>query len=164
MEHNVEKTWKTEAGYIGVCIIIKNMHRCGYVGLLPNHPLHGIEYNQSTEKLKSLWEKIKEGSEEEPDKRGPIITLLAACDVDSPDNWSPDRVCNIHGGLTYSGGNQYPIKSEENLWWFGFDCGHAGDGYLDGDMKRFSSGPVRTTEYVITECESLAKQLKAMEQ
>jgi len=52
----------------------------------------------------------------------------------------------VIGGLTYSGGGDYPFLAI--LWWFGFDCAHLGD----------RENP-KSLEYVEKECESLAKQL-----
>ena len=88
----------------------------------------------------------------------------------------------VHGSLTYADGDgEYPVKS--NLWWFGFDCMHAGD-YEDTcvdpdkadeidilgdvfDFLRIGGGllkddrvPVRTESFVIGQCEYLATQLK----
>jgi hypothetical protein len=74
-----------------------------------------------------------------------------------------DGIIDVHGGLTYAGGGEYPIKS--NLWWFGFDCGHFGDA-ADPELNptvlenfNMDSGSIRTTEYVAAECEKLAEQL-----
>ena len=66
---------------------------------------------------------------------------------------------DVHGGLTYSSaGEKYPIQSEG--WWFGFDCAHYMDGSLNPLLR--NEHPVRTTEYVFHECESLAQQLAEM--
>ena len=84
---------------------------------------------------------------------------------------------DVHGGLTYSGGSaDYPIASD-GLWWFGFDCGHAWDGFdyelaagLFPENRQFyqmqymSEDPVCSPEYVAAECRSLAEQLKEFEQ
>lgn len=155
MAYDIEKIWTTKAGYLAVCIAIKGMHRCGYVGLPFGHPLYNVSYSQNTTLLKEMWEKAKG---EPIGKRG-IIELFCLSENDE-ENIHPSLVFNVHGGITYSGGNDYPIKNIDHLWWFGFDCGHNGDGYLEGEMRRFSSGPVRTVEYVEKECESLAEQLK----
>lgn len=156
MAYKVEKTWTTQAGYIAVCIAIENMHRCGYVGLPPEHPLHGIEYSQNTPVLKDAWEKAKTGP---VGKRG-IIELFCVHGNDE-ENTHPSLVFDVHGGITYSGGKDYPIKNKNGLWWFGFDCGHNGDGYFEGSsMASYLNGPIRSVEYVMKECESLAKQLK----
>jgi hypothetical protein len=48
-------------------------------------------------------------------------------------NHSPESVLRVHGGLTYSGKCQGAIchmpkpGQPDNVWWFGFDCSHAGD-------------------------------------
>jgi len=82
---------------------------------------------------------------------------------------------DVHGGLSYSSGNpfeSYPIKMPtwESTWWFGYDCGHYGDG-LDVEAmpekvaaihRQYHSDepyPIRDLEYCIKECESLADQL-----
>lgn len=155
MAYEVEKVWTTKAGYLAVCIAIKSMHRCGYVGLPFGHPLYNVEYNQNTPLLKEMWEKAKGGP---IGKRG-IIELFCLNENDEK-NIHPSLVFNVHGGLTYSGGRHYPIKNKNHLWWFGFDCGHNGDGYLEGNMSSFFTGPIRSVEYVMQECESLAEQLK----
>ena len=66
----------------------------------------------------------------------------------------------VHGGLTF-GSNNFPDRddNEKGYYWFGFDCGHAGDlmPYL------WEDGTYRTKEYVKNECKELAKQLKDME-
>lgn len=59
----------------------------------------------------------------------------------------------VHGGLTFSG---RPQAEDADGWWFGFDCGHAGD-----RNALFPDGEERTLTYVEAECRSLAAQLKA---
>lgn len=51
-------------------------------------------------------------------------------------------------------GGVYPAKGDE--WWFGFDCAHTGDKTMH---SFYSDGVKRTADYVIAECESLARQL-----
>jgi hypothetical protein len=78
----------------------------------------------------------------------------------------------VHGGLTYAdGGKDYPVDSD--LWWFGYDCAHLYDArdpvlmsgqykklYDKGLFRGFDEGEIiRSLEYCIGECESLAKQL-----
>ena len=70
---------------------------------------------------------------------------------------------SCHGGLTFSSSTEnstYPISS--NLWWFGFDCAHSGDlvGYLFDYPEMIKDNTYRDKEFVITECQNLAKQLK----
>lgn len=84
-----------------------------------------------------------------------------------------------HGGLTFASkyeGYKYPIESD--LWWFGFDCAHHGDGKdLELAIKLFprlseniykikeiedmfpSYYAVRSCDYVADNCVSLAEQL-----
>lgn len=85
---------------------------------------------------------------------------------------------HIRGG---GKGSHYPIDSD--LWWFGFDCAHAGDGKdLQLAYERFPNERehifkmielekkfpildevVRTEGYVVAECRRLAEQLKEFE-
>lgn len=78
---------------------------------------------------------------------------------------------DVHGGLTFADGyGTYPVES--NLWFFGYDCGHAGDGhspeYLAQQRIRYPGQPFmwedgddvfRSLDYCEQECESLARQL-----
>jgi hypothetical protein len=89
------------------------------------------------------------------------------------DYTSAEEFFQVHGGLTYAKGNsEYPIKSD--LWWFGFDCGHAEDG-IDVDkileyglmseaecrnsIKSYEGWEVRSVEYVEQECKNMIDQI-----
>lgn len=67
---------------------------------------------------------------------------------------------DVHGGLTFAEGeSDYPAESD-GLWWFGYDCGHLGDGTDSvGPMSIGLNGPVRSLDYCKAQCESLASQL-----
>lgn len=136
MSSKIEKVWVTQAGLRAVCLIVDQSWRCGYVEVPPDHPLHAIGYGTPAEVLQS---KV------------------------------PEVVFDVHGGLTYSGaGTNYPITDnpESEGWWFGFDCAHYGDAYIEGSpraRKAFREGVVRTKKYVVEECENLAKQLKEVQ-
>jgi hypothetical protein len=57
------------------------------------------------------------------------------------------------------------------VWWFGFDCGHSGDGkdfsimddhtreMYERHLQGFYDGPIRDTNYVAQHCSLLARQL-----
>ncbi len=81
---------------------------------------------------------------------------------------------DVHGGLTYSDKCQGRIchvaEPDEEVWWFGFDCGHGFDVHpgfaaLYKKLGRealtscFTSGTYRTVSYVREQCAQLAKQL-----
>lgn len=126
----LEKTWTTEAGLMAAVVVQDHGSRCGYVGVPKDHAAAGKSYDE--------------------------------LDID------------VHGGLTYDGCNtEYPAPSD-GLWWFGYDCAHWGDArdpaLMTPDYKElydkgmFGSlddyGVVRSLEFCVEQCESLAKQLK----
>jgi len=157
MSFTIERDWTTKAGFRAVVMMGGMGHRCGYVGVPSGHPLHGVEYGADCAALVFP-------ENESIGKRG-IIPLLCA-----NGEARPDVVFNVHGGLTYSVGNgAYPVESD--LWWFGFDCSHAGDApspeycaklresYPDQSfMWRDRDGTHRSLAYCVEECELLAQQ------
>lgn len=159
MAYTIEKDWTTEAGLRAVVILGDMGHRCGYVGVPHDHPLYKHGYDAPHVALKMNMNRSTE-------KMGPI-QILCAMGKDPDQLCSPEYVFEVHGGITFSGGNgEYPVKSD--LWWFGYDCGHAGDlPEPDSTMGRMYAehgfaerdGVLRTLDFCIGECESLAKQL-----
>lgn len=135
------QTYRTEMG-----------HWCGYVGVPADHPLHGKAY---TDKISVPQEMIER--EVDIDKIG-VINLF--CQIEEPTAEACALVLafDIHGGITYAA-NGAPGADVEGLWWFGFDCAHAGD-VSSLDMQG-PMGIYRSEEYVIDECKSLADQLKS---
>ena len=130
------------------CLIVRGTMGalCGYVGLAPDHPLHGKEY----------------GAEE------PALDTL-----------------HVHGGLTFSdacheGGHICHVAQPgepDTVWWLGFDCNHSGDydpagkailkglmGGIESPLESIGYYTYRDLAYVRGEVESLAAQLKALEQ
>lgn len=127
----IEQDWTTEAGLRAVAVWNDQMgFRCGYVQVPQDHPLHGISYMQKTEALSR--------------------------DADG-DRTEPELYFEVHGGITYSDDQCPMMEPKGDEWWFGFDCGHAGDVTM---FSRPGSGDVeRSLDYVVGECESLAQQL-----
>ncbi len=162
MSHIVEADWITDAGFRAVVIMTKMGHRCGYVGIPPTHPLYGVGYSEPSTALTFP-------AEEPIGHRGIISVLVAATDNHRA---SPDAVFDVHGSITYAAGSpDYPIESK-NLWWFGYDCAHAGDARDLEQMHMFEDdetlrsvfadsehGVIRTLAFCREQCESLAQQL-----
>ena len=104
------------AGYKCVVTFGAMGHRCGYVGIPKNHALYGKGYDEHLE--------IKKSDIGDREISG-IFPLFSAC-LDEDERIRIEAYFQCHGGITYAGGgenSEYPIKSD--LWWFGFDCGHA---------------------------------------
>lgn len=146
MSFVLEKEWITKAGFLARAGMVNESHRCGYVAVGPDHPLFGVNYNEETDVL------IPPDENETVGKRSPIILLSLS--FGGPLT-VPDVVMDVHGGLTYSEQDE----NDPNLWWFGFDCAHAGDLTMTHIKHDFTEGEFRSLEYVIEECESLAEQL-----
>lgn len=161
-------SYKVEEDFIydgNRCVVLglRRGHRCGYVGINKDNILYGKDYSDEIPELK-----FSDINEEPIGKRGIIPLMLME---DDSEGTRPDCYFDVHGGITYSGGgadSKYPVKSD--LWWFGFDCAHAGDrddvSLMDeANLKihmgypNLDYGEVRTTEYCINECKNLSRQL-----
>lgn len=144
MSYVIEKDWTTVAGLRAVAIISGTGHRCGYVGVAPGHPLHGKDYREEVDALTSYVDAVTAGPAGD---RG-VVDLF--CMSVSGVKHTPAHIFDVHGSLTFSGGNnQYPVVAD--LWWFGFDCNHLYDNPDTCDL-----------EFVTHNCERLARQIVEM--
>lgn len=117
------------------CAIVRehsNGHLCGYVGVEKSHPSYGVS---------------------------PSVSSI---ELDDFENWTQDRVdrtkafaaFSIHRGITFVS------KGEKNdLWWFGFDCGHSHDIRPRLGNGLLPSAEYRTFAFVERETEKLARFL-----
>lgn len=180
MAYIVEREFE-HAGYKCVVIFGDMGYRCGYVGVTKDSKLYGKSYTDKLDK------KMEEMYNKQIGKRG-IIPWFCAFFDDKEERVSLALYFDVHGSLTYSGGgsnSDYPIKSD--LWWFGFDCDHAGDRKdYEYTMKLFpqeekrckdlmridrevygefgnTHDVVRSEEYVAEECKRLAEQIREYE-
>ena len=68
-------------------------------------------------------------------------------------------IVEVHGGITYASFHKPHGCEEPDLWWFGFDCGHAWDIVpLDNDWP--SDGVYRNFEFVEDQLDKLVIQLE----
>jgi len=174
MNYKIESDFEYK-GYRCVVVFQRMGHRCGYVGITNEHPLHGVGYGDKAEVLK------KSDIENQPIGNRGIIPLM--CMDNESEEITPDCYFNVHGGITYAGGGEtYPVESD-NLWWFGFDCAHYDDSpdyykakeyqlenedslnrLIEIDNMYHTDGVIRTQEYVEQECKNLADQLGMINQ
>jgi hypothetical protein len=126
---------------------------CGYVAVTEDHPWFNVGYSSCT----------------------------IDCDDDYCYKHAPEGQIEVHGGLTYSNFCQetndpaegichVPLPGRpDRVWWFGFDCAHAGD--LGPQTEKFFrergiSGMLgnvyRDRQYVEQEVLNLARQLAAV--
>lgn len=136
---------------------------CGYVALPPGHPWHG----------KKLSDRMPVDSRENlPVKTGPVQLFIEATRDGDDGCVSFDVLVRVHGGLTYAAKCRDEIchvpkpGEPDDVWWIGFDCGHAGDMIPSSNVFRRQYGlpdlgeEYRTVDYVKAECVDLAKQAR----
>lgn len=163
------------------CVILRHPNTlglCGYVGIPPDHPWFG-------QPLNALVLPPPEWATEKrhPNSYGVMDLFLHSMRDDPNDKRVPIRlVLHVHGGLTYAD-DHYPLAEPDGLFWFGFDCGHAGDfcpgipkledvsGEIGDKLRELykkledagvpvPKGVYRDVGYVTAECQSLAAQLQ----
>jgi hypothetical protein len=146
------------------CLAVRNSMGawCGYVGVAPGHPFHGVSYDQCRQ----------------PDGH-----------TDDESTWcyehTPNGAVEVHGGLTFAAfchesdkGEGYGIchtpfpGREPEVWWLGFDCAHLGDLSPYDAVQRHhepraywshrQDDVYRDLSYVKAECATLAAQLAAV--
>lgn len=130
------------------CMIHRNRvgALCGYVGVGPDHILHGQSYGDWDEDS-HLGRHLVDGL----DVHGGV-TYTAGCQ---------DTICHV------------PLPGRtHDVWWIGFDCAHCGDHIpyrkkehevLAGLKFGFPGDTYKDFEYVKAECEKLARQLSEID-
>ncbi len=159
-------------------------HLCGYVGVGPDHPLHGrtgydkegllsvhggITFNDSCQDMSiEAWKKARvtfDQCEAEAQKYpiGDAANLRKKWRsvIDHYDAWKEkaksEFICHVPEPGT-----------PDDIWWFGFDCAHSGDSQPARRSFGFSFGgrddEYRTLAYVEANIRDLAKQLAALKE
>lgn len=191
--------WRDETTGL-VCLIVRGPlgALCGYVGVPEKHPAYGLSYDGTPDEQHQAYhsafrDRLRKPLNQ-PGEAGheAVRTVLE----DMPERPWPTAVgerlsgVDVHGGLTFAGGcheNADPAvgichvpdpDEPDSVWWFGFDCIHAGDlapkMELDRKAIEASMPPTlkkwreenpdqyRTVPYVQAEVAGLAKQLAAI--
>lgn len=116
------------------CMIVRSSTwgaLCGYVGIEREHPLFGLGYHEDAVDLR-----VHGG-----------ITFADMCMEEGP---ADAVVCHI----------PQEGRSDE-IWWFGFDCGHAFDHspIVEDTLPHLPDKTYRNINYVIDEVQDLAQQI-----
>lgn len=153
---------------------------CGYVGVPPSHPWYGLPTNAL---VKFDPEKFKHRTLDQGVGIFDVF-LHAVSGRKLEDGVTIAMALEVHGGVTWADDHAGGLDAEsdgEHLWWFGFDCGHAGDYMPKGPRMsdfidtmppdiaktmrklddKYGDGHsvYRTQQYVVAECQHLAEQL-----
>lgn len=166
------------------CVMLRNHYGiwCGYVSVGEDHPLFGLPTNHQL-KLPMSWFEGRRGLE----GTGPMdLFLHVVRGKELNDACEISLAFQVHGGVNFAEDSP-PGRKPDGRWWFGFDCGHAGD-YVPGkdvagmmdqmvdsmpeevretmrrivDESAAQTGDYRDQQYVVSECQSLAAQLIAV--
>lgn len=131
---------------------------CGYVGVPRSHPLYGHQFGDAVPHPAGFMDRTLAINEVG------VIGLLHALVTHRTwgDGYAPiSLIFTAHGGVTFSDA----FSGDPEHWYFGFDCGHAGDlqpGMIVHAFDRewmLRTKVYRTMEYVQGECLHLAEQL-----
>lgn len=152
------------------CVVKRNqlLVWTGYVGVSPAHALYGYDHSDIipvTDKL------LNRGVDP---KKISLVSFMMFCATKLKDdklnkNDIPlNAVIRAYRGINYSESELYHLdnklySNEDNLWWFGFDCGHQGDlipVWLEEDKIQAQGNSIyRNKEFVIKETKLLAEEL-----
>lgn len=174
------------------CLIVRNGKEigalCGYVGVLPGHPLHGKrDIKHTMESMKQHIEYFGKLAKQEPTRElmedPDVNEALSAVLVPEPTYDERLHELDVHGGVTFTGKCQPNCEDhgvchtvedgeEDDVAWIGFDCCHAGDfspgmhatlNRLGGYNPLLHDGDTyKTIGFVREEIRSLAEQLANM--
>jgi hypothetical protein len=143
---------RLEWRYNGVpCLIVRNMMGalCGYAAVGPTHPWYGSYYGDCVAGCKEI---PQQPIEDLPNMKIPqslqerhLEMKNYPCRENRTPDHSPETIVEVHGGLTFSGPCQEggaichrALPGEPtSVWWFGFDCAHAGDVVPEFTNKMF---------------------------
>ena len=132
-------------------------HLCGYLGIPPMHPWYGHHYDDL-----------------DVDVHGGL-TFGAASRYGHPATvaWLAKREAAATGPSFYTRrlaleqehagqATNYPIETEMDIWWLGFDCAHSGDASRPGSgYQSIGGGVFRDESYVRGELADFARQAAA---
>lgn len=152
------------------CLIVRNQSGalCGYAGVPEKHPLFGVGYSEESPALaKALEARMNSPVDEKQLGLGVMLGLM----LGEGEKQTPEMAFSVHGGLTFAAkcrpsddpahGICHTGEDVANkvVWWFGFDCAHAGDVSPAYERHFGYSEVYRDFDYVKQQTENLAKQL-----
>lgn len=153
---------------------------CGYVGIGPDHPWFGLTHNTIIKPTPDMLENRS------LDDMGVMDVFCQGLSGRDPTQEIEIALAlRVHGSITWSGELPGGDEFMQQLFWYGFDCGHAFDlvpglqGTMNKFIERFAGGlpkdkqekvkkimhdahlksVYRDQQFVVSECQQLAAQL-----
>jgi len=128
------------------CLMVRNFSGvwCGYVGVNNNHPLYGIGYGAGYASDVDLDKDQSDMLNAAHNAAHAELTFSSKCSPDDKEH----GICHI-----------VEDGEDDNVWWFGFDCGHSYDKSPSYDMHISDGATYCTKAYVEDVCHNLAKAL-----
>jgi len=160
------KPWETEPDNLDFeadglrCVMRRNSFGiwCGYVGVGEDHPWFGLPSNTLIKPTPDMLENRS------LDDMGVFNLFIASfSNKDPSDELEIASALRVHGGISFSD------FMDDGLFYYGFDCGHAGD-FAPEMQKHYETlpehlrrsiprGVYRDQQFVVSECQQLAAQL-----
>jgi hypothetical protein len=126
------------------CVAVRDSYFgnwCGYAGVSAEHPLYGVDYKDDVPAPDSWRERRLD-----PAELGTLNVFLAALgralNGDMPGHAPLAMLLGAHHGLTFAG----ELRDFDG-WFFGFDCGHAGD-YQPGSIAAITHAEAESGVYL----------------
>ncbi len=128
------------------CLMVRNHGGvwCGYVGVNSNHPLYGIGYGEAYSPDIGLGQFETDMLNAANNAAHAELTFSSKCAPDDKEH----GICHI-----------VEKGEDDDVWWFGFDCGHSYDATPSFNIDMGGDKTYCTKAYVEGVCRNLAKAL-----
>lgn len=130
---------------------------CGYVGVFESHPWFGLDSHARVTPLHDTIAKTHSS----------VDLFLELTRGNRPEGTlALSLALHVHGGVTFTADSFHEDVTLPKAWFFGFDCGHAGDivpGVVELIGQSDPDAVYRDLDYATGEVLRLAAQLRLVE-
>jgi hypothetical protein len=130
---------------------------CGYIGVPSSHPWYGKRYDDISAEVHGGLTFSHHQNWGHPAEIAMLeVKIEEYAKMGPPISDFPRRLL-VHEQEHAGEDSEYPTKTGQDIWWFGFDCAHAWD-LVPGISGISQKGMYRDEEYVREELRKLAGQ------